>query len=118
MADVILVLNAGSSSIKFSAFDAGSAELALLVRGQVEGLYTAPRFVAKDAQGAEIGSQAWDKGVELGHAGAVNHLVEFLRERRARPPAGGRRPPGRARRRGVHAGRAGHPQGDLARSRS
>ena len=27
--------------------------------------------------------RSWDKGVELGHAGAVNHLVEFLQERRA-----------------------------------
>ena len=53
MADVILVLNAGSSSLKFSVFDAASDQLPLLLKGQIEGLYTAPRFVAKDAQGAE-----------------------------------------------------------------
>jgi acetate kinase len=82
VADVILVLNAGSSSIKFSVFDAGSAALPLLMRGQVEGLYTAPRFSAKDALGAEIGAQVWGDGTELGHEGAVAHLVEFMQDRR------------------------------------
>ena len=83
MSDVILVLNAGSSSIKFSLFDAGSPALQVLMRGQVEGLYTSPRFVAKDAQGAEVGAKAWGDDVELGHAGAVAHLIEFLRGHRA-----------------------------------
>ena len=46
MADVILVLNAGSSSIKFSAFDASDESLELLFKGQIEGVHTAPRFVA------------------------------------------------------------------------
>ena len=83
MSDVILVLNAGSSSIKFSLFDAGSQSLQLLMRGQVEGLYTSPRFVAKDAQGAEIGAKAWGDNVELGHGGAVAHLIAFMRGHRA-----------------------------------
>jgi acetate kinase len=83
MSDVILVLNAGSSSIKFSLFDAGSQALQVLMRGQVEGLYTSPRFVAKDAQGAEIGTKAWGDHVELGHGGAVAHLIDFMRGHRA-----------------------------------
>jgi len=82
VANVILVLNAGSSSIKFSVFDAGTAALPVLIRGQVEGLYTSPRFGAKDAQGGEIGAKAWGDGVELGHSGAVTHLIEFLRGQR------------------------------------
>ncbi|RZL86277.1 MAG: acetate/propionate family kinase [Variovorax sp.] len=82
MADVILVLNAGSSSLKFSAFDAGSDKLPLMLSGQIEGLYTAPRFVARDAQGADIDSKAWPEGTELGHSGAIAHLVGFLQGRR------------------------------------
>jgi acetate kinase len=82
MADAILVLNAGSSSVKFSAFDAGGDNLALLLRGQIEGLYTAPRFSAEDAHGAEIGTKVWGEGVELGHAGAITYLIEFLRDHR------------------------------------
>ena len=53
----MLVLNAGSSSIKFTLFDADGAGPPLLLRGQIEGLYTSPRFTAKDAHGAEIGCQ-------------------------------------------------------------
>jgi acetate kinase len=78
MADTILVLNAGSSSLKFSAFDAGSDKLPLILKGQVEGLYTEPRFVAKNAQGANIDSKSWDKGTEFGHSGAIAYLVDFL----------------------------------------
>ena len=44
--DAIAVLNAGSSSIKFSLFV--GADLALILRGQAEAIHTAPRFVAKD----------------------------------------------------------------------
>jgi len=82
MADVILVLNAGSSSIKFSAFDASDERLELLFKGQIEGLYTAPRFVASDAQGVEIGAKAWGEGHELGHGGAIAYLIEFFQAHR------------------------------------
>ena len=49
MIDAILVLNAGSSSIKFSLFAHRAAALAAVASGQVEAIYTAPHFVAKDA---------------------------------------------------------------------
>jgi acetate kinase len=80
VADAILVLNAGSSSIKFSVF-AGAA-LAPLLRGQIEGLFTTPRFEAKDADGERVGSHAWPEGTRLGHQGALEHLVAFLRDHR------------------------------------
>ena len=82
MSDAILVLNAGSSSIKFSLFLAQTGELELLLRGQLEGLYTEPRFAAKDAAGASLGAREWDQGTRLGHDGAVEHLIGFLREHR------------------------------------
>ena len=47
MIDAILVLNAGSSSLKFSVFAAHEQELALIAGGQVGGIYSAPAFVAK-----------------------------------------------------------------------
>jgi len=50
MADVILVLNAGSSSLKFSVFEIAAKELTLQLKGQIEGIGTAPRFVAKSAE--------------------------------------------------------------------
>ena len=83
MANVIAVLNAGSSSLKFSLFaeqDGGSREPAIVARGQAEGLYTSPRFVAKNEGGAILNEKKWGEGVKLGHGGALEHLVAFLRE--------------------------------------
>ena len=82
MADAILVLNAGSSSIKFSVFLVQSDRLELLLNGQTEGLYTAPRFKAKDAAGEALEGREWDKGTRLGHDGAIEHLIGFLRGHR------------------------------------
>jgi acetate kinase len=82
VADVVLVLNAGSSSLKFSVFDVDGDSLSLQFKGQVEGLGTAPRFVAKDAHGVQLGAREWGAGSELGHGGAIAYLVEFLQQRR------------------------------------
>jgi len=82
MTDAILVLNAGSSSIKFSVFLVQSDRLELLLNGQTEGLYTAPRFKAKDAAGEALEGREWDKGTRLGHDGAIEHLIGFLRGHR------------------------------------
>src|SRR4051812_4798961 len=82
MADAILVLNAGSSSIKFSVFAKNDEALDLAFRGQIESLYTSPRFTAEDAAGASTGSFSWDAGTQLGHEGAIAHLADFLRGHR------------------------------------
>jgi acetate kinase len=82
MADLILVLNAGSSSIKFRAFDAGAREPALVLYGQAEGLHTAPRFTAAEAGGATIGDKSWGEGNPIGHHGATEYIAEFLRSHR------------------------------------
>jgi len=79
MRDAILVLNAGSSSIKFSLFADDGADLALQCRGQIEGLFTAPHFTARDANGAKLTEKSWGEGHRLGHEGALAHLREFLR---------------------------------------
>jgi acetate kinase len=79
MTDAIAVLNAGSSSLKFSVFAERGTELELTARGQAEGLYTAPRFVAKDGAGKVLGEKSWGDGVKLGHDGALEHLIAFLR---------------------------------------
>ena len=83
MADAIVVLNAGSSSLKFSLFVARGNDLELQLRGQVEGLFTAPRFVAKDADASVVAEKSWGEGVRLGHEGALEHLLGVLREHNA-----------------------------------
>jgi acetate kinase len=55
VADIILVINAGSSSIKFEAFavEPGGA-LASRFAGQLEGIGVRPRLAARDARGAVL----------------------------------------------------------------
>jgi acetate kinase len=79
MPDAIAVLNAGSSSFKFSLFAARGDEPELIARGQAEGLYTAPRFVARGGAGELLSEKSWGDGVRLGHDGALDHLVAFMR---------------------------------------
>jgi acetate kinase len=81
MGDAIGVLNAGSSSFKFSLFAEEGGRPYVVVRGQAEGLYTAPRFVAKNSEGKVVEDKSWGEGVSLGHEGALDHLVAFFRER-------------------------------------
>jgi len=79
MADAIVVLNAGSSSIKFSLFLMDGDELELEQRGQIEGIYTAPHFIAQDRAGKRVTEKSWGDGARLGHADALEYLVAHLR---------------------------------------
>jgi acetate kinase len=79
MADAILVLNAGSSSLKFSVFLDGEPPESLL-RGQLEGLFTQPRFVAHDEAGRVVGEKEWATGTQLGHEGAIEFLFAWGRD--------------------------------------
>jgi len=73
----IAVLNAGSSSVKFSVFLEKDGGLELALRGQAEAIHTAPRFAAKDSGGAVRGERSWD--APIGHPGALDHIVQFVR---------------------------------------
>ena len=77
MADALVVINAGSSSIKFSLFATDNAELALDVNGQIEGLNEAARFIARDAHGNTLSEQRWPAHA-LDHDGATAHLLHFI----------------------------------------
>jgi acetate kinase len=79
MPDVIAVVNAGSSSIKFSIFVVRDDHEEVLVRSQAEGIYTAPRFIAKDGKGKVLSEKSWPEGTKLGHDGAIDHLFAYVR---------------------------------------
>ena len=79
MADAIVVLNAGSSSIKFSLFALGGKDLQVVAGGQIEGLFTSPKFVSKGEKGKVLSEKSWGEGKSLGHEGALDHLVAYLR---------------------------------------
>jgi acetate kinase len=80
MTDAILVLNAGSSSIKFSLFAERDGALEAVAGGQVEAIGTAPRFTAKDADGKRAREKRWEEGETIGHDGAFLQIVDWLGE--------------------------------------
>jgi acetate kinase len=60
MADAILALNAGSSSIKFSLFETDEGDrMKLAVRGELEEIDSGQHFVARDPAGAVLAEERW-----------------------------------------------------------
>jgi acetate kinase len=78
MSDCIAVLNSGSSSIKFSIFTIAEDVLWPGLRGHIEGIFTAPKFVAKQG-GTLVAEKSWEPGATLDHRRATEFLLEFLR---------------------------------------
>ncbi len=76
--DALLVLNAGSSSIKFCTFRRDGGGLHRGLRGQVAGLGNAPRLTAK--RGATLVADRALADGAMTHADALGRLLEFLRE--------------------------------------
>ncbi len=77
MSDVIVVLNAGSSSLKFTLYEERGETLGVLADGQVEGLFTDPRFSVKDGKGRLVGERTWPAGTQLGQQGAVEAVFSW-----------------------------------------
>ena len=61
----ILVLNAGSSSLKFAVF-AAEDDAGAMLRGEVSGLGGAPRLVARDRNGNEVSDRSWTGKQDFG----------------------------------------------------
>jgi acetate kinase len=80
MSETILVVNAGSSSIKFQLFSVGAGDqLQRRLKGQIEGIGVRPRLVAKGADGASLVDKTCPPA-EVGDVpAALGKLVEFLR---------------------------------------
>ena len=79
MSDAILVLNAGSSSLKFTEFLVGAGKaLEVCAGGNLEELYGRARFRARDANGAVVGELEWSEDAPPEHAGALDFLFEWL----------------------------------------
>lgn len=76
MTDAILILNAGSSSLKFSVFrDCEPPEL--LLRGELQALQTEPQFIARNASKEVVGERTWTPGSTLTHQDAIEFLLDW-----------------------------------------
>ena len=75
MTDAVLVVNAGSSSVKFSVYDAQTG--VALMRGQVQGLGGAnARFDLNDGSGDPLAAPAF--GGAADHGAAIDHVLDVL----------------------------------------
>ena len=77
MADAVLAVNAGSSSIKFALFEIGTRkQLAATSRGQIEGIGTAPHFIARDPAGVVQEERRFSGGSHEELLGALLGFVD------------------------------------------
>jgi len=79
MTDAVLVLNAGSSSLKFQVFDLKGRALAMQLRGQIEGIPRSPRFVVKASSGEVLVSRELSEAEGRDHAACLVFLASWLR---------------------------------------
>jgi acetate kinase len=84
MGDSVLVLNAGSSSVKFSTYHLGPAgALARVFRGELEGIGTRPHLLAADAEGRVVADTAYPVADVSSRAQAIQRLGDFLKGQQA-----------------------------------
>jgi len=77
----ILVVNAGSSSIKFSAYGGDEAKSATLqFKGQVDGIGSAPHMAAYDADGTKIAERRWTGSGRIDHEAIFEVLTGWIKE--------------------------------------
>jgi acetate kinase len=77
--EAVVVFNAGSTSLKFAAYQIDSAgKLPLLCRGRFDGMHGDSHFVAKDAAGKSLPSHKWREGQTIDHKVALRFLIDWL----------------------------------------
>ncbi len=76
MSDAILVINAGSSSIKFSLYRNGGTPV-LSSKGQIEGIAVAPHFQACGPNGTQLAERRWTDPA-LSHRELFRHLLDWI----------------------------------------
>jgi acetate kinase len=79
MPEVLLIFNAGSTSLKFAAYRvAASRSLSPCVLGSVEAMQAAPCFVVEDGAGQALARHEWEAGHPLDHDEALRFVVAWL----------------------------------------
>src|SRR5215475_9009208 len=80
MSDTILVVNAGSSSIKFQLFSIGAGDqLQRRLKGQIEGIGVRPHLIVTGAEGDVLIDKTWPAAEVTDVPAALGKVVEFLR---------------------------------------
>ncbi|MGC2855365.1 acetate/propionate family kinase [Novispirillum sp. DQ9] len=81
MSKGILVINAGSSSIKFSVYLADDG-LRLVTKGQLEGIGVGitPHFKAVEADGTPLADEAWEPVAVGGQTRVLGRLIDWIED--------------------------------------
>ncbi|WP_114859814.1 acetate/propionate family kinase [Azospirillum brasilense] len=80
--NAILVINAGSSSLKFSVFrESGAGGLRVTINGQISGIGTEPRFEAKDAAKTPLAERVWAADEPSDRTALLGFLLEWIEGR-------------------------------------
>jgi len=78
MMNAIVVVNSGSTSVKFAAYGMDAAgSLPLLCRGQIDGMHDNPRFMARNMAGKSF-THEWDKRHAIDHKTALHFVITWL----------------------------------------
>src|SRR5271167_2540879 len=85
--DNILVVNAGSSSVKFEVFAVnGFAKLTRKIKGQIDGIGTRPRLRASGANGTSLIDREYDAATIPDVPAALHSAGAWLRDEQRIPP--------------------------------
>jgi acetate kinase len=84
MANAFVVLNAGSTSVKFAAYTGDdSHSLNLVCRGQLDGIGSQPSFAAKNSKGEVIETRTWNDERPLDREEALKFVIAWLERHEA-----------------------------------
>ncbi|WP_448191210.1 acetate/propionate family kinase [Azospirillum sp. sgz301742] len=79
--NAILVINAGSSSLKFSVFrEVAGGDVAVAINGQISGIGTEPKFEAKDTSKHLLADKAWGPGEKSDRTALLGYLLDWVEE--------------------------------------
>jgi len=79
--NAILVVNAGSSSLKFSVFkETGAGDVVVAINGQISGIGTAPAFEAKDPAKRLLAEKTWAAGEASDRTTLLGFLLEWIED--------------------------------------
>jgi len=82
--NAFVVINAGSTSVKFAAYTGDDADsLDLVCRGQLEGLGTLPKFSANNAKGEVIDTRTWKDERPIDRDEALRFVLAWLERHEA-----------------------------------
>ena len=84
MTDAIIVINAGSTSLKFGAYGTDATRSPpLLCRGEIDGMNDDPHFIVKDSGGRLLATHGWGKAHAIDHKTALHFVITWLESKLA-----------------------------------